>query len=106
MSDSIPAAETVESRERVELWREYLRSRLEPDSAESLALEGRVRTDVATLTASGLTSEEAFLVAMRRMGEEDGWAGELAVESGAEPRRGAWWNGRWSSPSRWPSSRP
>ncbi len=66
--------------EQIAQWRGYLRHRRtvqEPDVEE---LEGHLREEVAVLTDKGLAGEEAFLVAVKRLGGLDALSREFARE--------------------------
>jgi hypothetical protein len=57
--------------EHITQWREYVRRRQAPPGPAVDELEGRLRDQLVALTAAGLTSDEAFLVAVKRMGSLD-----------------------------------
>ncbi|MBD8080015.1 permease prefix domain 1-containing protein [Cellulosimicrobium arenosum] len=61
-------------------WRDYVRRREAISAADVDEMEDHLRERVADLTASGLDDEEAFLVAVRRMGNLDAVSREFAVE--------------------------
>ena len=63
--------------EQITQWRAYVRRRqgLGPDVEER---EGHLRDHLAALTEAGLTGDEAFLVAVKRMGNLDALSRELA----------------------------
>jgi len=61
-------------------WREYLRRRQAFHGSDIEELEGHLRDQLAALTAAGLAGEEAFLVAVRRMGSLDALSREFARE--------------------------
>ena len=66
--------------EQITQWREYLRRRraiVGPDVEE---LESHLREQIAMLTQVGLTEDEAFLVAVKRMGSLDELSREFARE--------------------------
>ena len=52
-------------------WRAYLRRQRAIDAADVEALEARLRDQVRVLTVAGLDDEEAFLVAVKRVGSAD-----------------------------------
>ena len=66
--------------ERIEEWRSYLRRRRAIHSADIEELESHLRDEVATLTGAGLSSDEAFVVAVKRIGALDALAREFAQE--------------------------
>ncbi len=61
-------------------WREYLRRRAAIHGSDVAELEDHLRSQVATLTNSGLAEDEAFLVAVKRMGSLDAVSREFARE--------------------------
>ena len=66
--------------ERIGQWREYLRRRRTIRPADVDELEDHLRGQIATLRAAGLAADEAFLVAIKRMGAQDAIANEFARE--------------------------
>lgn len=75
MPDPVHDATASEVEAQLGPWYDYLALERAPERAE---LADRLRRDVSTLTATGLTADEAFLLAVRRMGDQDTAAGELA----------------------------
>src|SRR6187397_3060916 len=61
-------------------WRAYLRRRQAVHGPDVEELEGHLRDQLTALTESGLTGEEAFLVAVKRMGSLDALSREFARE--------------------------
>jgi hypothetical protein len=61
-------------------WREYLRRRRELQPADVDELEDHLRGSVDELTEVGLAADEAFLVAVKRMGSLDELSREFARE--------------------------
>ena len=61
-------------------WRDYLRRRQAIHTVDVAELEDHVREQVNALVASGLAQDEAFLVAVKRMGELDALSREFARE--------------------------
>jgi hypothetical protein len=59
-------------------WREYLRRRNAFHSSDIEELEGHLRDQLAALIEAGLAEEEAFLVAVKRMGTLDALSREFA----------------------------
>jgi hypothetical protein len=59
-------------------WRTYLRRRRPLHSADVEELEGHLRDQLAALTDAGLAGDEAFLVAVKRMGSLDALSREFA----------------------------
>ncbi len=70
-----PALET-----QIDLWRGYLRRRQAIQSVDVAELEDHLREQIGTLAAAGLSTDEAFLVAVRRMGALDAVSAEFARE--------------------------
>jgi hypothetical protein len=66
--------------EHIAQWRGYLRHRRAIYSSDVEELEGHLRDQVAALTEAGLTGDEAFLVAVKRMGDLDLVSREFARE--------------------------
>jgi hypothetical protein len=66
--------------EQIQQWRAYLRRRRAIHSVDVEELEDHLRGQIATLVGSGLSSDEAFLVAVKRMGAQDAIANEFARE--------------------------
>ncbi len=61
-------------------WREYLRRRRTIQSGDVDELEDHLRGHIAALVGAGLAADEAFLVAIKRMGAQDAIANEFARE--------------------------
>lgn len=61
-------------------WREYLRRRAAIHGPDVAELEDHLRSHVETLTRHGLADDEAFLVAVKRMGNLDALSREFARE--------------------------
>src|SRR6478752_2963146 len=66
--------------EQIEQWRSYLRRRQAIHSVDVAELEDHLREQVGGLRDAGLASDEAFLVAVKRMGELDALSREFARE--------------------------
>jgi hypothetical protein len=66
--------------EQVDQWRRYLARRQAIHSVDVAELEDHLREQIAGLTAAGLTPDEAFLVAVKRMGDLDALSREFARE--------------------------
>jgi hypothetical protein len=64
--------------EQIAQWREYLRRRQAFHGSDVEELEGHLRDQLTALTEAGLTGEEAFLVAVKRMGSLDALSREFA----------------------------
>jgi hypothetical protein len=74
------AHHTTPLEEQIEQWRSHLRSRPDGPAADVARLEEQLRAEIAGLTRAGLASDEAFLVAVQRVGRRDAAAGEFARE--------------------------
>jgi hypothetical protein len=72
--------EAVALEEQIDQWRSYLRRRQAIQSVDVAELEDHLREQVAGLMAAGLATDEAFLVAVKRMGELDALSREFARE--------------------------
>src|SRR5205823_2663851 len=59
-------------------WREYLRRRQALHGPDVEELEGHLRDQLVALTEAGLSGDEAFLVAVKRMGSLDALSREFA----------------------------
>jgi hypothetical protein len=64
--------------EQIAQWRAYLRRRQAIHGSDVEELEGHLRDQLAALTETGLTGDEAFLVAVKRMGRLDALSREFA----------------------------
>src|SRR5512138_3261983 len=77
----MPATRDSQSLEdQIGQWRSYLRRRQAIHSVDVAELEDHLREQVAVLTGAGLAADEAFLVAVKRMGELDALSREFARE--------------------------
>jgi hypothetical protein len=66
--------------QQLDQWRSYLRRRQAIHALDVAELEDHLRQQIATLVASGLEPDEAFLVAVKRMGSLDAISREFARE--------------------------
>ena len=66
--------------EQIEQWRSYLRRRPVIQAGEVAKLEDQLRQKIAGLKALGLATDEAFLVAVKRLGSLDSLSREFARE--------------------------
>ncbi len=66
--------------DQIAQWRMYLRRRRAIDGPDVEELEGHLRDQMAALTRAGLAGDEAFLVAVKRMGSLDELSREFARE--------------------------
>src|SRR5919108_2528700 len=70
----------VSLEEQIDQWRSYLRRRQAIHSVDVAELEDHLREQVAVLLDAGLAIDEAFLVAVKRMGNLDALSREFARE--------------------------
>ena len=70
----------VSLEEQIDQWRSYLRRRQAIHSVDVAELEDHLREQVAVLVDAGLATDEAFLVAVKRMGNLDALSREFARE--------------------------
>ncbi len=70
----------VSLEEQIDQWRSYLRRRQAIHSVDVAELEDHLREQVALLVDAGLATDEAFLVAVKRMGDLDALSREFARE--------------------------
>ena len=66
--------------EQIDQWRSYLRRRQAIHSVDVAELEDHLREQVTVLVNAGLATDEAFLVAVKRMGDLDALSREFARE--------------------------
>ncbi|HQG02816.1 MAG TPA: permease prefix domain 1-containing protein [Thermoleophilia bacterium] len=66
--------------EQIGEWRGYLRRRQAIHPVDVAELEDHLREQIASLVAAGLTDDEAFLIAVKRMGDLDALSREFARE--------------------------
>jgi hypothetical protein len=64
--------------EQIAQWRAYLRRRQALNGPDVEELEGHLRDQLVALTEAGLAADEAFLVAVKRMGSLDALSREFA----------------------------
>jgi hypothetical protein len=74
------AADHAALEEQISHWREYLRRRPAISARDVEELESHLRDQVTELAAAGLTLDEAFLVAVKRMGSLNALSREFARE--------------------------
>jgi hypothetical protein len=74
------AGQAVSLEEQIDQWRSYLRRRQAIHSVDVAELEDHLREQVAVLVDAGLAADEAFLVAVKRMGDLDALSREFARE--------------------------
>ncbi|MGH6884629.1 MAG: permease prefix domain 1-containing protein [Opitutaceae bacterium] len=66
--------------EQIDQWRSYIRRRQAIHSVDVAELEDHLREQIAVLAGAGLATDEAFLVAVKRMGGLDALSREFARE--------------------------
>jgi hypothetical protein len=66
--------------EQIDQWRSYLRRRQAIHAVDVAELEDHLREQVAVLVEAGLATDEAFLVAVKRLGNLDALSREFARE--------------------------
>src|ERR671921_941574 len=66
--------------EQIDRWRSYLRRRQAIHSVDVAELEDHLREQIAVLVDAGLAPDEAFLMAVKRMGNLDALSREFARE--------------------------
>jgi hypothetical protein len=76
----MPAPGPASLEEQIDQWRSYLRRRQAIHSVDVAELEDHLREQVAGLVGAGLATDEAFLVAVKRMGNLDALSREFARE--------------------------
>jgi len=72
--------DAVSLEEQIDRWRSYLRRRQAIHSVDVAELEDHLREQIAVLVDAGLAPDEAFLVAVKRMGSLDALSREFARE--------------------------
>src|SRR5512147_1066542 len=72
--------QAISLEEQIDHWRNYLRRRQAIHSVDVAELEDHLREQVTGLMNAGLAADEAFLVAVKRMGELDALSREFARE--------------------------
>jgi hypothetical protein len=81
MDHQRPDAESVESVEKqIDQWRTYLRRSHAITTRDAAELEDHLREQMAALAGTGLAQDEAFLVAVKRIGAIDALTREFARE--------------------------
>ncbi|MEX1137782.1 MAG: permease prefix domain 1-containing protein [Bacteroidota bacterium] len=74
------SGETASLEEQINQWRSYLLRRQAVHTVDVAELEDHLREQVADLVKAGLATDEAFLVAVKRMGALDALSREFARE--------------------------
>jgi hypothetical protein len=75
-----PGHDAVALEEQIDQWRSYLHRRQAIHAVDVAELEDHLREQVAVLAEAGLAPDEAFLVAVKRMGDLDALSREFARE--------------------------
>jgi hypothetical protein len=75
-----PVENTVSLDEQLGQWRNYLRRRQAVHAVDIAELEDHLREQIAVLVDAGLAADEAFLVAVKRIGNLDALSREFARE--------------------------
>ena len=78
MSDTTAPVATLEP--QIDRWRDYLRRRQTVHAVDVVELEDHLREVIANLIDGGLAPDEAFLVAVKRLGAIDALSREFARE--------------------------
>jgi hypothetical protein len=74
------SGDAVSLEDQIDQWRNYLRRRQAIHSVDVAELEDHLREQVDVLVDAGLATDEAFLVAVKRMGNLDALSREFARE--------------------------
>jgi hypothetical protein len=76
----MPDTQLASLEEQIGQWRTYLSRRQAIHTVDVAELEDHLRAQVSNLIDSGLAADEAFLVAVKRMGDLDALSREFALE--------------------------
>jgi len=76
----VAAGSTWSLEEQIDRWRSYLRRRQAIHAVDIAELEDHLREQIAALSDAGLDEDEAFLVAVKRIGDLDSLSREFARE--------------------------
>jgi hypothetical protein len=83
---------SIDVERQVESWRVRLRKREALQEEDAIELEEHLREEMAALASGGLSEQEAFLIACRRIGPQDALEHEFAKVNAAEIwRTRAYW---------------
>src|SRR5262245_43627531 len=80
MSRMTSSSHPIILEDQIAQWRMFIRRRRAIHGPDVEELEGHLRDQVQALTGAGLSSDEAFLVAVKRMGSLDALSREFALE--------------------------
>jgi hypothetical protein len=75
-----PTAHRQPLEEQIAQWRQYLHRRRAIHGPDVEELESHLRDHMVALTDAGLAPDEAFLIAVKRLGSLDVWSREFARE--------------------------
>jgi tRNA(Ser,Leu) C12 N-acetylase TAN1 len=70
----------VDIEQQIDEWRSYLEQHRELAQEDIAELEDHLRGQIGELSANGLSPDEAFLVAIKRLGKQDAISREFALE--------------------------
>jgi hypothetical protein len=73
-----PPGDPASLEQQIDQWRSYLRRRQALRPVDLTEMEARLRRQIAALAGAGLAGDEAFLVAVKRMGRDDAVSREFA----------------------------
>src|ERR687883_1460678 len=76
----VAVADPVSLEEQIDRWRSYFRRRQAIHSVDVAELEDHLREQITALIGAGLAPDEAFLVAVKRLGNLDALSREFARE--------------------------
>jgi hypothetical protein len=79
-TDDRPARERRSLEDGIAEWRSYVRRRQAIHAVDVDELEDHLRSQASALVAAGLTEDEAFLIAVKRIGDLDALSREFARE--------------------------
>ncbi len=71
---------SVSLEDQIDQWRSYLNRRQAIHAVDVAELEDHLREQIGVLSSAGLAADEAFLVAVKRMGDLDALSREFARE--------------------------
>src|SRR5688500_4234117 len=76
----VAMGQAISIEEQIDRWRSYLRRRRAIQPVDVAEQEDHLPEQIAALAKTGLAADEAFLVAIKRMGELDALSREFARE--------------------------
>jgi len=89
-SDRAEAGARTALEDGIAEWRAYLRRRQAIHAVDADELEDHLRSQTSVLVAAGLTEDEAFLIAVKRIGALDELSREFAREHSERSGSGSW----------------